>query len=367
MNLIKRTPKFVKITASIIVVLLAIVAITFRIGSPATPVDTNNPVGLLDKTVQDTSRNRELNFYAWYPTDATENVTMHMDNAVFQGFSAILDAPIKGAEDGKYPLIVMSHGSGGNRGNQGWLAPELARQGAIVVAANHPGSTSMDSAASTNILVWNRPQDITFLIDSVLADPQLAPMIDTDRIAVIGHSLGGYTAFAIGGGELSIDQFIAYCDEFPANPDCSFYRKGEVDLTQVDRSKFEQSYRDERVSAVVVIDPAYAKSFKSESLGDRAATLLIAPPFDGSVMGNLQVDYLADQIDSGENYVLIDDSFHFTFLPECKPIGFYLLKMVEEDGEVLCWPEDNRSRAELHAETTNVIVTFLESQAIFSS
>lgn len=364
MNFINRIPRFVKVIIGIIATLLAMLAITFRIGSPATPVDTKDPVGLLDKTYYDGGRNRELNFYAWYPTDATENVTMHVDNAVFQGFSAIAEAPMR---SGKYPLIVMSHGSGGNRGNQGWLATELTRQGAIVVAPNHPGSTSMDSAASTNILTWNRPQDISFIIDSVLADPQIAPMIDQERIAVIGHSLGGYTSFAIGGGELSLDRFIAYCDEFPANPDCSFYRKGEVDLTQVDRSKFEQSYRDERVSAVVVIDPAYAKSFKPESLENRAATLLIAPPFDGSAMGNLQVDYLAEQIDAGSNYVKIDNSYHFTFLPECKPIGYYLLKMVEEDGELLCWPEENQSRAELHAETTNVIVTFLESQAILSS
>ncbi len=364
MNWIRNLPKFVKIIVATVFLLLVALFAAFEIGSPETPVDLNNPVGLIDTVYADIGRNRELSTYIWYPTEATENVTVHMDNAVFQGFSAIENAPIK---SDKYPLIIMSHGSGGNRGNQGWLAPELARQGAIVVAANHPGSTSRDSAPETNILVWNRPQDISFLIDSVLADPQLSAHIDPDRIAVVGHSLGGYTAFAIGGGELSVDRFAQYCQDFSAAPDCMFYVAGDVDFMQVDRSQFEQDFKDDRVSAVVVIDPAYAMSFKPESLENRAATLLIAPPVAENEVGDLKVDFLAAQANLNDSYINMSGAHHFTYLPECKPIGFYLLKVVERDGELLCWPEETKTRAEFHDITSAEIIKFLHSENILES
>lgn len=363
MNRIKKLPIYIKVPVAAIVILLAVAIIAFEIGSPDTELDTSNPVGLLEKSYTDSSRNRQLDAYVWYPTEAAEGVTVHNENAVFHGFSAIADAPIT---EGVYPLVIMSHGSGGNRGNQAWLGIELARQGAIVVAASHPGSMSMDSAPGTNILAWNRPMDVSFLIDSVLADPDLAAVIDPEQIAVVGHSLGGYTAFAMGGGELSIDQFSAYCTEFSESPACAFYLSGGVDFMQVDRAKFEQNHKDDRVSAVVVLDPAYAKAFKTESLDNRAPTLLIAPPSDANVFEQIHVDELAVQAQLGENYIEMPGAFHFTYLPECKPIGFYLLRIVEKDGQMLCQPEVGKTRAEFHAETSDLIINFLEAESILN-
>jgi predicted dienelactone hydrolase len=38
-------------------------------------------------------------------------------------------------------------------------------------------------------------RDVSFVIDSLLAEDELSPMIDADRIALVGHSLGGVTAY----------------------------------------------------------------------------------------------------------------------------------------------------------------------------
>lgn len=358
--MLKRIPTFVKRILLVGTALVVIAVVVLVIASRGI-VDETNPVGLINASYTDEQRSRQLNVYMWYPTNTTENVELFDDNIVFRGFSAIQDAPVS---EGAHPLVVFSHGSGGNQTNQAWLAVELARQGAIVVAANHPGSTSRDSAPATNILTWNRPADISFLLDSLLNDPRIASFIDPDRIAVVGHSLGGYTALAIGGAELSLDQFIAYCDQFPDNPDCAFYRSGNVDLTQVDRAPFERANRDERVSSVVALDPAYARSFTPSSLNSMAPTLLIAPPTSAGSLGDLQVDYLAEELALGENYVEMPGAYHFTYLPECKVLGFYVLMAVEDDGELLCWPEDGQSRADYHGATTEKIVNFLRTEDI---
>jgi predicted dienelactone hydrolase len=356
--------RFFKYTFLTLAVLLSAVAILFFVTSKKTPVDTLSPVGFLETSYNDESRSRQLDLYVWYPTNETETVELIGENAVFRGFSAIQNAAIA---EGTHPLIVLSHGSGGNRTNQAWLAVELARQGAIVVAGNHPGSTSRDSAPATNILTWNRPADISFMIDSVLADAQFAASIDAKRIAVVGHSLGGYTALAIGGATLSLEKFIDYCNTFSKNPDCVFYREGGVDLSQVDLSKFEQSNRDERVSAIVVIDPAYASSFQAESLATLTDTLFIAPVVEKDSVEDTQVSYLAEQLAPDQDFIKLAGSQHFTFLAECKPLGYYMLMVVEKGAEALCKRESVSTRSEFHDLAASAIIKFLEAKAILGA
>lgn len=341
---------------------LFIVAAAALVMRPAPELSDSDPVGLVERSFSDDSRDRMLDAYVWYPTDQAEPVEMVNANIVFNGFTAVLTASVDIGSD-TAPLVVFSHGSGGNRGNQGWLALELARQGAIVVAASHPGSMSLDSAPETNIQTWNRPADISFVIDAMLADAQFGPLIDADRIAVVGHSLGGYTALAIGGGELSLDQYIAFCNDFPSAPDCAFYREGGVDLTQVDRERFEQVNRDARVKAVVAIDPAFAWSFTDATVADMQAMLITAPE-SGGFDAPLDGSHLQTQMSLGDNFIELEGAHHFSFLPSCKSIGYYLLMVMEEDGEFLCWSEAGRERAEIQAETSNRIAQFLTDQSI---
>lgn len=365
MSQFRSWPWYVKLLGGIVLfVVIAGVGLAVAAGPP-TEIETENPAGLAEIQYVDQTRNRELNGYVWYPTtDDDGEVALFEDNAVFRGFSAIQDATI---EAGTYPLVVMSHGSGGNRANQGWLAVELARQGAIVVAFNHPGSTSRDSAPETNILTWNRPADISYIIDSLLADPIYASFIDPERIAVVGHSLGGYTSLAIGGARLELDRFIDYCQTFADNPDCTFYREGGVDFTQIDRQLFEQDNRDERVGAVISIDPAYAASFTAESLQTQAPTLLIAPNDSIGIQaefGDLRVDELAAALALGDNYVVMDGAQHFTYIHDCKNLSYYILMMVEDGGEQLCAAETGQTRAEFQAETVDAIIGFLAAEDI---
>lgn len=111
-----------------------------------------------------------LNVAVWYPVDnladssgdsAGDPAAIGKD-AVFQGTPALPGAP---AAAGQHPLILMSHGSGGNMDNMGWLASTLVQKGAIVLGVNHPGSTSHDSTARQSVQSWNRPADLSAALD----------------------------------------------------------------------------------------------------------------------------------------------------------------------------------------------------------
>jgi dienelactone hydrolase len=71
------------------------------------------------------------------------------------------------------------------------------------MAADHLGNTleerlgDEDAFADGFILnISERPRDVTRLIDLADSEVDLADFINTDRVAVTGHSLGGFTALA---------------------------------------------------------------------------------------------------------------------------------------------------------------------------
>jgi predicted dienelactone hydrolase len=113
---------------------------------------------------------------------------------------------------GAFPVVLYSHGSGGIRFENLALAAHLASHGYVVVAADHPGDTLLDSGDDMNAILTNRPRDVSFLIDQLLAfnvesGNFLAGAIDGDRIGVAGWSYGGYTALALAAGSFSLGTF----------------------------------------------------------------------------------------------------------------------------------------------------------------
>jgi predicted dienelactone hydrolase len=117
------------------------------------------------------------------------------------------------------------------------LAIHLARHGFVVAAPEHPGDSRTDNRlAGTEANLRHRPRHVTAVIDWMLREEFLGPSLLPDTAAVVGHSLGGYTALAIAGGRPAAFPWEA--DNGESSP---------IDVTP-----------DPRVRALVLLAPAAA-------------------------------------------------------------------------------------------------------------
>lgn len=104
--------------------------------------------------------------------------------------------------EGVNPLVVISHGNSGTPWAYRDLAKHLVRAGFVVALPAHTGNTRHDNTlAGTAANLANRPRHISLSIDAAITDPLLKAYIATTGVAVIGHSIGGYTALAAAGGQ----------------------------------------------------------------------------------------------------------------------------------------------------------------------
>ena len=92
------------------------------------------------------------------------------------------------------PLVIFAHGLTGHPRSHELLREKLAAEGFVVVAPAFPLTNNDVPGAFANAGdTGEQVNDVSFLIDAVLADPELGPNIDGARIGMIGHSLGGIT------------------------------------------------------------------------------------------------------------------------------------------------------------------------------
>jgi predicted dienelactone hydrolase len=142
------------------------------------------------KTSVTTGDPRVLETVIWYPAVARTGTREEL---------GLRDAKVR---RGRFPLVVLSHGTCGLPTETTYLTMALAKAGFVVAAPPHVGNTGNDpNCLATDVFVdsaANRPADVRFVIDSMLAladDPAspLAGRLHTDRIGVSGLSFGAYT------------------------------------------------------------------------------------------------------------------------------------------------------------------------------
>lgn len=122
------------------------------------------------------------------------------------------------------PLVVLSHGLGGNRNTLAYLAKHLASHGFAVAVVEHPGSSDeqisellsgqVGEAVEPEEMI-RRPMDIRLLLDELEMltqnEPILRNRLDFQRVGLLGHSMGAYTTLALAGATIDLDTLEESC------------------------------------------------------------------------------------------------------------------------------------------------------------
>ncbi|WP_238917473.1 alpha/beta fold hydrolase [Clostridium sp. YIM B02555] len=154
----------------------------------------NINVGCKNIQIRDESKDLLFNVLVQYPTKEISVPTAFgpytMDVCIN---SKILD--------GEFPLVVISHGNGGSHLLYRTISTHLAKNGYVVAMVEHYGNNrNNNELENTEENLILRPKHISLTIDKLLSDSFFGKYVKADKIAVLGHSMGGYTALALAGG-----------------------------------------------------------------------------------------------------------------------------------------------------------------------
>ena len=230
-----------------------------------------------------------------------------------------LDAPA--APGGKHPLVVFSHGAGGNGAGYAWFGEYLAERGYIVAMTYHyRANTYETSALYLRNRIWQRPHDVSLIITQLLEDKVWGQRIDAGRIGVAGHSQGGFTSLWIGGAMVNPDLFVAYQRAWKANIAVPAYIRNEMTID----AEPTRHLRDERVKAAFAMAPGDLKGFGMDEAGLRQMkipTYLIVGESDTEAPVEDNAGFAAQYIPKATLDILRGPVRHEIFGNECDQLG----------------------------------------------
>ena len=303
---------------------------------------------------------RPLDVALWYPTNQNNTVETIGENIVFVGTKAVRNAA---PAPGKHPLVLLSHGYGGSWRNLNWLASQLAKEGYIVAAPNHPGTTTQDKSPHAARELWQRPRDLSRTLDKILAEPGLAGGVDPRRIAAVGHSLGGWTVLMLAGGRFEPMRFMNDCRVHAALAVCKLASTLGIDPS-ASAAKLANSARDPRISAVILFDAGLLRGFTPASLRQlNVPVLILAAQVDSTQLpAELESDYIAAHLPvENMRYASVAGATHFSFMQLCKPGAEKVIEAHEPGEGIVCQDGSGASRAVIHQHLAKEVSHFLLS------
>lgn len=111
---------------------------------------------------------------------------------------AVRDAPPAGSG---HPLVVVSHGYSNSTAAMTWLTENLASKGYVVAAIGHDDPPITDRSKYPQLLL-RRPLDIAYITRALQKALAGQHLIDPEKTALVGYSMGGYGVLTAAGATL---------------------------------------------------------------------------------------------------------------------------------------------------------------------
>jgi len=316
-------------------------------------------LGLREYVYVDESRvfdnqSRKLEVTVWYPTSDITSAEV-INNDIWKVKNVVRNASFPANTN--LPLIMFSHGFSGNQWQNCWFAEFFAARGFIVAAVRHYGNSMPLMIPEICIRSWNRPQDMSFALDHILAQPDLKNYIDQDNIFAAGFSQGGATCMWLAGVQAELtpenikEQFTMMNapdlrSKFFSNVSNEKMDSLLDEFTAQDFQEANRSYYDSRFKAVFGIAPAIDDQnvmFTKQGLAKATtpAYLIVGESDEGTTE---QIPFFAAHIPQCIGIIIPGHVTHWTMLNEGTEKG-------KKERPYITIDHESVDRSKIHEET----------------
>ncbi|RZJ97939.1 MAG: dienelactone hydrolase [Brevundimonas sp.] len=240
------------------------------------------------------------------------------------------------------PLVVISHGNGGDYRGHEDTARALAAAGFVVASLTHTGDNWRDQSGATDVA--RRPRQLSLLIETIVAGGG----IDPERIGAFGFSAGGFTVLTAAGGEPDLSRVADHCRAHPAFYDCRLIASAGLPASGAPTVWTH----DLRIRAVVVAAPALGFTFAPDGLKGVTQPVQLWQAEDDRVLPSpAYVEPVREALPTPPEFHFVPGAGHFDFLPPCRP-------EVLASAPMICVSAPDFDRAAFHERFNAEVVRF---------
>jgi predicted dienelactone hydrolase len=236
------------------------------------------------------------------------------------------------------------------------LAIHLAAHGYVVAAPEHPKDNYRDKSGVGSYEVWaGRPRQISASIDALLGDQAIGLNINQDRIGVVGHSAGGYTALAVIGGKADMTNLLRHCKDHPDDVGfCSYGgARARQAASQLPTTTAIPDMPDRRIKAAVAMAPVGALFDASSFERVNIPVRIYCAGRDTLLPCRYHAEKIYKSLSRAGEYVVLQNAGHFSF------IAPFPESIKGQAGEAAQDP-DGFDRAAMHAKLNPEILDFFD-------
>jgi predicted dienelactone hydrolase len=287
-----------------------------------------------------------LDVNVWYPSAQPPRV---LNYAPWEITAALGGKPA----EGRFPLLLLSHDSGGTRFSYHDTAARLASRGFVVAAVTHPADCmyNMDSLF-TLAQLRSRALELSATLDLLLESPQAAQGIDRNRIGLIGFGAGAAAALLLGGALPDCAGWPDYCGRAGSgNSYCSPWAKERISRMCAELP-LTASLADPRIKAVAAVAPGYGMLFGQNSFRHFYPPLfLIGAENDRIHPPALHADALDSLLNGRARHVTLKEADAASLAAPCP-------ESLEDELPELCRSVSSAGRKTIHQQLQGLLSDF---------